>query len=509
VSRSPLALLIFGLVLALTVGITIWAGRRKIDAGGLYVAHGQLTGWQNGLAIVGDLLSASVLLGTVGIVALRGIYGLFFVVGPFVAFLLLLLVLAEPLRNLGRYTVADAVAARFRARNVRVAMAINSLLVTLFYMLGQLVAAGSLLSAMLGVDYRLAVVGVGALMTLYIVVGGMLATSWIQIVKAVLLLGCIVALVILLLVRFDFNALALFSAAGKASHADLFAYPPGTKSGLNLLSMSVAVVLGTAALPHILVRFLTVPNAREARKSLNIALALIGPAMAAIPFIGLGAAALIGPDAITKANVAGNLATLQLSALLGGDLLYAIVAAVAFATILAVVAGLLIAGSGVLAHDVYNAILRNGEASEREQVRAGRVAAIAISIVAIGISIAAHNSNVAVLGVLAVVVAASANVPILLLLLFWPRFNGRGVIAGAAAGLLSAVGLILIGPQVMGKAAIFPLDYPSLVSVPLGFLGCWLGTVSARSSARSDDAPYDEIRERIAFGSYAVERPAA
>jgi cation/acetate symporter len=498
VTATPLTLGVFAAVIALTMGITFWAGRRNTGAGEHYVAGGQLTGFQNGLAVVGDLVSAAAFLGTVGMMALKGASSWFYVVGPFVALVILLTVFAEPLRNLGRYTMADVVASRFRSRGVRASMAVNSLLVTIFYMIAQLVAAGALISLLLGVPYWIAVIVVGILMTIYIAVGGMLATSWIQIVKAVLVLTCIALLLILVLAQYGFNPMALFQAAADAGKADMFGTSAGVLSGLNTLSVAVAVGLGTAALPHILIRFLTVPDVREARKSMNWSLLFIGFAFLTIPVLGYGAVALLGPDAIAAADRSGNLATLQLSNLVGGPLLFAIVAAVAFATILAVVAGLVIAGSGALAHDLYNQILRKGQATEREQVHAGRIASVLVAVVAIVISIAAQHTNVSVLGAMAVVVAASANVPVLLLLLFWKRLNTTGVISGIVAGLAGAVILILVGPQVMGEAAWYPLVYPSLVSIPLGFLGCWLGTIL--SKPRDDESSFEQMQVQAALG---------
>jgi cation/acetate symporter len=497
-TASPLTISVFALVIVLTLGITFWSGRRNSGAGDHYVAGGQLTGWQNGLAIVGDLVSAATFLGTVGLLALRGIGSFFYMVGPFVAFVILLTVFAEPLRNLGRFTMADVVASRFRSQSVRGAMAVNSLLVTIFYMIAQLVAAGALISVLLGVDYTVAVVVVGVLMTAYITIGGMVATSWIQIVKAVMVLLCIALMVVLVLAKYNFNPLSMFSAAADAGATDLFAYSSGLMPGLDLLSISLAVGLGTAALPHILIRFLTVPNAKEARRSMNFALALTGFAFLCIVVLGYAAVALIGQDNIAAADASGNLATLQLADLLGGPLLFAIVAAIAFATILAVVAGLVIAGSGAVAHDLYHSIIRKGQSSEREQVVAGRVASAAVAIIAIVISVAAQHTNISVLGATAVVVAASANVPVLLLLLFWKRLNTTGVITGIVLGLSSAILFIVLGPQVMGDGAIYPLIYPTLVSVPMGFVGCWLGTILSRRG--TNEVPYEIMQVQAALG---------
>ncbi|MBN9734174.1 MULTISPECIES: cation acetate symporter [unclassified Pseudonocardia] len=499
-SASPLTLSVFAAIIAVTLGITFWAGRRNSGAGDHFVAGGQLTGWQNGLAIVGDLLSAATLLGTVGILALKGVYGYFFTVGGSIAYLLVLLLFAEPLRNLGRYTMADVLASRFRSTAVRASMAVNSLIVTIFYMVAQLVAAGALIGLLLGIPYWVAVIVVGLLMTVYIAVGGMLATSWIQIVKAVLIMSCLLVMTVLVLARFGFSPFEVFRAARAASPVNLFDYVGGVLPGLELMSVAIAVGLGTAAMPHILIRFLTVPDAKAARSSMNVALVLTGIAFLTVPILGFGAVALLGTDAITGADSAGNLATLQLAELLGGPLLFAVVAAVAFATILAVVAGLVIAGSGALAHDLYHTILRKGRSSEREQVNAGRTTAVLISGVSILLSLAAQSVNLTVLSAVAVVVAASANVPVLLLLLFWRRLNTRGVITGITTGLASSVLLIVVGPLVLGANALYPLTYPTLVSIPLGFLGCYLGTVLGPQTVRDDEATYEELQIRAAIG---------
>lgn len=498
-NADPITIAIFVAVIALTLVITAWAGRRNRDAGSHYVAGGQITGWQNGLAIVGDLLSASTFLGVAGILALQGVYGFYLVAGGLVAFLLVLLLVAEPLRNLGRYTIADVLSTRFRSAGVRAVMAVNTLVVTVFYMIAQLVGAGVLISLLIGMPYWIAVIVVGVLMAVYITVGGMLATTWIQIVKAVMLLAAMAAMVLLVLARFDFNPMALFREVAAQSPTDLFARAGGIVPGLDLLSVAAAQVLGTAALPHILIRFFTVPDAKVARKSMSVALWIFGVAFLAMPFIGYGAAALVGQVRIAAANTAGNLAAPQLADLLGGPVLFALISAVAFATILAVVAGLVIAGSGAVAHDIYSSLIRKGRASDAEQVTAGRIAAVAIAAVSIVLALGAQNTNIALLALMAVVVAASANVPVLVLLLFWRRLNTVGVISGVVVGLVSSVVLVLVGPGVMGTAALYPLSYPTLVSVPAGFLGCLLGTfLSTPRSTR--EAPYDEMHVQAMTG---------
>ncbi|MHC1561245.1 solute symporter family protein [Actinomycetospora sp. C-140] len=503
-SADPITITIFVAVIALTLGITWWAGRRNRSAASHYVAGGQITGWQNGLAIVGDLLSASTFLGVAGLLALQGVYGFYLVAGGLVAFLLVLLLVAEPLRNLGRFTVADVLSSRFRSRGVRAVMAVNTLVVTIFYMIAQLVGAGVLIGLLVGIPYWVAVIVVGVLMAVYITVGGMLATTWIQIVKAAMLLVAMAVLVVLTLARFDFDLADMFRTVAESSATDLFARASGVMPGLELVSVAVAQVLGTAALPHILIRFFTVPDARVARRSMSVALWILGLAFLAMPFIGYGAAALVGQVQIKAANSAGNLAAPQLAELLGGPVLFAIISAVAFATILAVVAGLVIAGSGAVAHDLYSSLFRRGQASDAEQMRAGRIAAVAIAAVSIVLALGAQDTNIALLALMAVVVAASANVPVLVLLLFWPRLTTRGAITGIVAGLVSSVVLVLVGPGVMGDAAPFPLSYPTLVSVPIGFLGCWLGTVTSRP-APAREVPYEEMHVRAMTGRDAVD----
>ncbi|MCE3554830.1 cation acetate symporter [Pseudonocardia sp. RS11V-5] len=502
-SADPITIAIFVAVILVTLGITAWAGRRNRDAGSHYVAGGQITGWQNGLAICGDLLSASTFLGVAGILALQGVYGFYLVAGGLVAFLLVLLLVAEPLRNLGRYTIADVLSSRFRSKGVRAVMAVNTLVVTVFYMIAQLVGAGVLISLLIDVPYWVAVIVVGVLMAVYITVGGMLATTWIQIVKAVMLLAAMALLVVLVLARFGWNPMALFQAVSEASPTDLFSRATGVVPGLDLLSVAVAQVLGTAALPHILIRFFTVPDAKVARKSMSVALWILGLAFLAMPFIGYGAAAIVGQAQVAAANKAGNLAAPQLAETLGGPVLFAVISAVAFATILAVVAGLVIAGSGAVAHDIYSSLIRKGKASDAEQVKAGRIAAVAIAAVSIVLALGAQNTNIALLALMAVVVAASANVPVLVLLLFWRRLNTTGVIVGVVAGLVSSVVLVLVGPGVMGTAALYPLSYPTLVSVPIGFLGCWLGTILSRPRVEAE-APYDEMHVQAMTGRAVV-----
>jgi cation/acetate symporter len=347
-------------------------------------------------------------------------------------------------------------------------------------------------------------------MTIYIAAGGMIATTWIQIVKAVLLMSAIFLMALLVLAEFNFNPLALFnevpiqlgSGALKPSH--------GFVEGLNWISFNLAIILGTAGLPHILMRFFTVPDAKTARNSLIVAVWIIGLVFITMPFIGYGAALLVGQGEISGADPGGNLAAPQLAQILGGPIFFAFISAVAFATILAVVAGLVIAASSAFAHDFYTQVIRGGEASDQEQLRAARIAAVGVSIIAIVLALVAQGVNVAILVVLTFAVAASANVPVILLTLFWEKFNTVGAITGMLVGVVASVGLILLGPTVMGEDALFPLGNPALVSVPIGFLACYLGTALSSSRAREEreqgtQISYDEIYVRSNTGISDIE----
>ncbi|MCA1718046.1 MAG: cation acetate symporter [Actinobacteria bacterium] len=507
---DPLTVGLFVVIVAITLGITAWASRRTKDTSHHYVAGGEIKGWQNGLAIAGDFMSAATFLGIAGAIALTGFTGFYVAAAGLVTFLLVLLVVAEPLRNLGKYTLADVLTARFNTREVRSVAALNTVTVSIIYMIGQLVGAGAVIKLLLGIDYTVAVIVIGVLMTIYIAAGGMLATTWIQIVKAVLLMSAIFLMALLVLAEFNFNPLALFnevpiqlgSGALKPSH--------GFVEGLNWISFNLAIILGTAGLPHILMRFFTVPDAKTARNSLIVAVWIIGLVFITMPFIGYGAALLVGQGEISGADPGGNLAAPQLAQILGGPIFFAFISAVAFATILAVVAGLVIAASSAFAHDVYTNVIRGGEASDQEQLRAARIAAVGVSIIAIALALVAQGINVAILVVLTFAVAASANVPVILLTLFWEKFNTVGAITGMLVGVVASVGLILLGPTVMGEGALFPLGNPALVSVPIGFLACYLGTVLSSSRAREEreqgtQISYDEIYVRSNTGISDIE----
>jgi cation/acetate symporter len=519
VSDQLIALIFFVLIIGLTLGVTAWAARRNRSTADHYVAGSKISGWQNGLAISGDYLSAASFLGIAGAIALNGFSGFYLSIGFLVAYLVVLLLVAEPLRNLGKYTFADMLASRFNTRSVRSVAALNTVAISMFYMIAQLVGAGALIGLLLGLNYTLSVIVIGILMTIYIVAGGMIATTWIQIIKAILLIAGTLLLSIFVLARFGFNPLALFSQVESQIGFEAL-HPPAPTSlaaSLSVISLNIALVLGTAGLPHILIRFLTVPDARTARSSIVTATWIIGLFYLLTPVMGYGAALFVGQDQIRADNPAGNLAAPALAGQLGGPIFLAFVSAVAFATIVAVVAGLVLAASGAFAHDFYTNVIRGGEATEREQLRAARYTAIGISVAAIILALFSQSFNVAFLVALAFAVAASANVPVILCTIFWRRFNTAGAVAGMLTGLISSVGLVLISPNVLGEEGIiasvnylFPLTNPALVSVPLGFLACYLGTLLGGKGAEREmregaQTSYDEIHVRSLTGISNIE----
>ncbi|MEV4612141.1 cation acetate symporter [Kitasatospora sp. NPDC049258] len=519
-----LTMTLFGIFVLATLGITVWAGRQTKDAADFYAGGRGFTGFQNGLAISGDYMSAASFLGIAGAIALFGYDGFLYSIGFLVAWLVALLLVAEPLRNSGRYTMADVLAFRMRQRPVRTAAGISTIVVSIFYLLAQMVGAGSLVALLLGVSgdaaKRWTVVAVGALMVVYVVIGGMKGTTWVQIVKAVLLIAGAALMTVLVLAKYHFNLSDLLGAAADASGKGSAFLEPGLKYGatdtskLDFLSLGLALVLGTAGLPHILVRFYTVPTAKAARKSVLWAIGIIGGFYLMTLALGFGAAALVGPKTIKASNAAGNTAAPLLAEHLGGGagstggaILLAVISAVAFATILAVVAGLTLASSASFAHDLYANVIRRGKASEREEIGSAKLAAVAIGAVAILLSIFADKLNTAALVALAFAVAASANLPTLLYSLFWKRFNTVGAVSSVYAGLLSSVLLVVFSTVVSGKPTSllphsdfhwFPLENPGLVSIPVGFLAGWLGTLLSRESA--DPAKYAELEVRSLTG---------
>lgn len=490
------------IIVGITLAVTFAAARRTKTASDFYTAGRRLTSWQNGVAIAGDYMSAASFLGIAGMIALSGFDGFFYSIGFLVAYLVVLYAAAEPLRNLGKFTLADMIAARFKEKNVRGIAALNTIIISIFYMIAQLVGAGALMKLLLGIDYQYSVLIVGILMTVYVLFGGMTATSWVQIIKAFLLMAGTMILSFMVFAKFDFNIMKMFAQMKTATPLGTSFLNPGNqfKNPLDPLSLNLALVLGTAGLPHILTRFFTVKDAVTARKSVVYATWIIGIFYVLTLFLGFGAAAFVGYYKIIAANAAGNMAAPLLAQTLGGNLLFAFISAAAFATILAVVAGLVLSAASAFAHDFYSQILRQGQAAEKEQAAAARWASLGVSVIAILLALYAQKMNVAFLVSLAFAIAASANLPIILFTIFWKRFNATGAAAGMVVGLVSALVLVAIGPNiwspVAGKAfftgqPLFSLSNPGIISIPFGFIGAYAGTLL--SSKKADEKKFDEI----------------
>jgi len=529
--QRTLTIGLFILFVLITLVITLRASRNNATAADFYSGGRSLTGAQNGVAIGGDYMSAASFLGIAGIIALAGYDGFLYSIGFLVAWLVALLLVAELLRNSGKFTMADVLAFRMRQRPVRVAAGVSTIAVSIFYLLAQMVGAGALVSLLLGVNSNFAknvtIVAVGALMIFYVTVGGMKGTTWVQIIKAVLLMTGTTLVTILVMIKYGGSVSALLGeAAAKSGKGEKFLQPglrfgtdaQGLTGKLDLLSLGIALVLGTAGLPHILTRFYTVPDAKAARKSVLWAIGIIGSFYLMTIALGFGAAALVGPQAISAQSPSGNTAAPQLAQEIGniffgttgGTIMLAIIAAVAFATILAVVAGLTLASSSSFAHDIYASVIKRGQAAEGAEVRVARIAAFAIGAVSIVLSIYAQKLNVAFLVALAFAVAASGNLPAILYSLFWKRFNTTGAVAAIYGGLFSALTLVIFSPVVSGKPkgaslitspdvnfAWFPLENPGLVSIPFGFLCGWLGTVLSKEH---NEAKYAEMEVRSLTG---------
>ncbi|WP_137120510.1 solute symporter family protein [Segeticoccus rhizosphaerae] len=520
---------IFVVFVLITLAIVIRASRNNRSAADFYAGGRAFTGPQNGIAISGDYLSAASFLGIAGAIAINGYDGFLYSIGFLVAWLVALLLVAELLRNTGRFTMADVLSFRLRQRPVRMAAAISTLVVCFFYLLAQMVGAGGLVALLLGVDGRtaqsLVIAIVGIIMVTYVLVGGMKGTTWVQIVKAVLLIFGAAVMTMWVLGKHGVNISTLLHHAVTESPAGEKMLEPGLKYGestltkIDFISLSLALVLGTAGLPHVLMRFYTVPSSREARRSVQWAIWLIGLFYLFTLVLGYGAAALVGPERILGAPGAANSAAPLLAFELGGEILLGLIAAVAFATILAVVAGLTITASASFAHDIYNNVVKKGEVGGKGEVRIARITALVIGAVAIVGGIFANGQNIAFLVALAFAIAASANLPTILYSLFWERFNTRGALWSIYGGLISAITLIAFSPVVSGKPAgpdgnstsmikdasvdfsWFPLDNPGIVSIPLGFFLGWLGTVTSRE--RSSEEKFAEMEVRSLTGAGA------
>jgi cation/acetate symporter len=527
-ATSNIPLLMFLTFVAITLGITFWAAKRNTGASAYFAAGRSITGWQNGLAVAGDYMSAASFLGISGMICFSGYDGFMYSVGFLVAYITVLLIVAEPLRNAGRYTMADLLAYRLSPRPVRALAALSTLTVSTFYMIAQMVGAGGIIKGLIHIDFAPAVIGVGVLMLVYVVFGGMLATTWVQIIKALLLMVGAFILSFLVLKHHDYSFANFFSAVSAADYAGTAApkdlMEPGLKFGiavagpwgpLDLVSLCLGLVLGTAGLPHILVRFYTVPDAKTARSSVVWAMAIIGVFYILTTFFGFGAATIMKKvEILTEAGAPNtNMVAPLLAQKLGGEWFFAFISAVAFATILAVVAGLTMSASASFAHDFYSNVLHHDKLNDPQaEVRVARFTAFVVGAVSIAIAIyLGPGVNAAFLVGLAFAVAASANLPVIVLSVFWKRFNTRGAVAGLSVGLFSAIILILLSPngpwaytvEIAGmvkplKTGPFPLENPAIVSIPLGFLAAVLGTLSKREPEA--EAKFTELTVRAHTG---------
>lgn len=493
---NPLAIGLFALFVLISLGITWWAARQGTrTAKAYYTAGGGLSGFKNGLAIAGDYTSAATFLGVTALIYTSGYDGMIYAIGFLVGFPMVLFLIAEPLRNLGRYTFADVVAYRLEEVPIRAVAGINTLVIVLLYLVAQMVGAGKLIELLFGLPYAVAVGIVGILMMFYVTVGGMLATTWVQIIKAVLLFVGSTLMSVLILKHFGFSLEALFSKA-IALHpkANAIMAPGGlVKDPISAVSLGIALIFGTAGLPHILMRFFTVSDARQARTSVLVATGFITIFYTLLFVLGFGAIALVfGNPAFQDAagNLIGgtNMVALHLADALGGSLLLGFISAVAFATILAVVSGLTIAGASAASHDLYARVLRGGKASEAQEVRVSKAAAVVISLAAMGLGIVFENQNIAFVVGLVFAIAASANFPVLLLSVAWKDLTTRGAVAGSLTGLVSSLGLVALSPGVWTSTlklgvAPFPYDNPAIFSVPLAFATTWIVSRLDRSVA--------------------------
>ena len=525
-----LNIIIFALfvVATLTVVIRVTANQSKA-AGSFYTGGASFSGTQNGFAIAGDYLSAASFLGIAGAIAFNGYDGLLYSIGFLVAWLVALLLVAEPLRNTGKYTMADVLSFRMQQKPVRLAAAFSTLAISFFYLLAQMAGAGGLVSLLLGLSGDMAqnivIVIVGILMIAYVLIGGMKGTTWVQMIKAVLLIAGAGVMTVWVLAAFGFNLDAVMGAAVEANDKPQMLAPGDKyKDPLGFISLSIALVLGTAGLPHVLMRFYTVPTAKEARKSVTWAIGLIGAFYLFTLVLGYGAAALVpgGQQAINgmpgKANAAAPaLAFFLPGGGLGGQIFLAVIAGVAFATILAVVAGLTITSSASFAHDIYNSVMKDGKADPAAEMKVARNTVLVIGALAIFGGIFAKSMNIAFLVALAFAVAASANLPSILYSLYWKRFNTQGSLWSIYSGLISALGLIIFSPAVstpIGRAeplasamfpgasfAWFPYDNPAIVSVPLAFFMGWLGTVLSNEKPDLGKAAEMEVRSMTGAGA--------
>ena len=510
---SGVAIAFFFAFVGVTLGITYWAARKTKTTSEFYAAGGGISGFQNGLALAGDYMSAASFLGIAGLVATGGYDGLIYSVGYLVGWPIVMFLIAEPLRNLGKYTFADVVAYRLQKKPVKTMAAIGSIITVIIYLTAQMVGAGTLINLMFGLDKEIALIAVGILMIAYVLFGGMLATTWVQIIKAVLLIGGATVLTLLVLNRFGWSYNNLFTAVSQLPNGEALLTPGHPKvatSGFDLLSLSLGLMFGTAGLPHILMRFYTVPDARAARKSVFVATGFIGYFYILTFTIGYGAAALVPAQYLAKQakgtpGMSTNAAAPLLAEILGGGPFLGFLCAVAFATILAVVAGLTLAGASAISHDLYAGVIKQGVSDEKSEVRVAKASTVVLGVIAVFFGLLFKEVNVAFMVGLAFAVAASANFPALLLSVFWRKFTTQGAVASMAVGLASAVILIVLSPTVwtdvfhMASEPPVPLKNPALISMTLAFLTAFVVSLVTRDQPA--DAAFEEQQVRATFGA--------
>jgi cation/acetate symporter len=522
VQKQPInvsAIAMFMVFVLATLGITYWASTRTKSTADFYTAGGGITGFQNGMAIAGDYMSAATLLGLTSLTYFKGFDGFIYSISFFVGWPIILFLIAERLRNLGKFTFADIASYRLDQNRIRTFAAFGSLTVVCFYLIVQMVGAGQLIQLLFGLEYNYAVISVGVLMVVYVTFGGMVATTWVQIIKAGLLLGGGTALMLLAFSKFGFSFDALFSQAVAAHKTGIKIMAPGSLMAdpVSAVSLSLALLFGTAGLPHIMMRFFTVPNAKEARKSVFYATGFIGYFFLVVVILGISSIVIVGQDPQFfeggvvggKLIGGGNMPVMHLAKAVGGDVFLGFLSAVAFATILAVVSGLALAGASAISHDLYARVIKKGNATSTQEMTVTKYASVGIGVIAIILGILFKDQNVAFLVALAFGVAASVNFPVLILSMYWKGLTTRGALWGGIAGLVSAVTLVILSPavwvKVMGNpTAIFPYDHPAIISMTLAFVVTWLGSITDKSDrAALEKEAFEEqyIRAQTGLGA--------
>ena len=517
--RQPVniqAIIMFLIFVGFTLYITYWASKKTRSRSDYYTAGGKITGFQNGMAIAGDFMSAASFLGISALVYTSGYDGLIYSIGFLIGWPIILFLIAERLRNLGRYTFADVASYRLKQKPIRILSAVGSLVVVALYLIAQMVGAGKLIELLFGLDYLVAVIIVGILMVMYVLFGGMLATTWVQIIKAILLLAGATFMAVMVMKSVDFNFNTLFKQAVEVHKNGQAIMSPGglVSDPISALSLGLALMFGTAGLPHIIMRFFTVSDAKEARKSVFYATGFIGYFYILTFIIGFGAIVLVSVNPDFKDAAGGllggtNMAAVHLADAVGGNFFLGFISAVAFATILAVVAGLTLAGASAVSHDIYAMVIKEGKADEKKELRVSKITVVILGIVAIGLGILFEKQNIAFMVGLAFSIAASCNFPIILLSMYWKGLTTRGALAGGWLGLITAVTLMILGPTIWVNVLqhakpIYPYEYPALFSMFVAFFASWIFSITDHSDlGKSEKKRFREqfIRSQIGLGA--------